>query len=396
MAWRNIRLNTNWPGAVQCDVSDFSLLSLTTWPSSWGSYISNEPASVLSDFKNGIFFGTSPNYVEGIIASSDSCTIRVYCSGWNNAYGYGNVFLDDSSVRWGYIACVDDDTQKGFFCMLLKRLNTGNTSNWAGTVPPYPNTTKDNTNVRSKMYTLLTGNEYSPKKSGGAGSGYIGNSLVSNKKMVGYNVPTSDAINTKTESVQVYSAAPLSNMPKMGDGFARIKLIRESLEVNFWDIVLKSDLSAAVNCGSAPSTAQWNSDDILFYGETQKTKPTVTDGVFYHVGSTDYTRSCVSFPLKQEYIILGGSSKVNFIAKAQDAYHNQWIHAAVLLEKVYGKFLSEYAYTVSEYPEASAVDAFGLYESAKNLSSPQTVRRITVRFDYGTWEMFDIKVIILG
>lgn len=258
-------------------------------------------------------------------------------------------------------------------------------------------TIKDGTYVGSTdLYNWIVNNPYVSAKSGGAGSGYIGNSLVSNKKMIGYNVPTSDAINTKTESVQVYSAAPLANMPKMGDGFARIKLIRESLEVNFWDIVLKSDLSAAVNCGSAPSTAQWNSDDILFYGESQKTKPTVTDGVFYHVGSTDYTRSCVSFPLKQEYIILGGSSKVNFIAKAQDAYHNQWIQAGVLLEQVYGKFLTEYAYKVSEYPEAVAVDAFGLYESAKNLNSPQTARRITVRFDYGTWEMFDIKVNILG
>lgn len=235
-------------------------------------------------------------------------------------------------------------------------------------------------------------------KSGGAGSGYIGNSLVSSKKMVGYNVPTSDAINTKTESVQVYSAAPLSNMPKMGDGFARIKLIRESLEVNFWDIVLNNNLNDAVNCGSAPSTAQLNSNDVLFYGQTQKTKPTLTDGVLYHAGSRDYTTSYISFPLKQEYTILGGSSKVNFIAKAQDAYHNQWIHAGVHLSTQYGNFLSEYAYNVSEsrYPEAVAVDAFGLYESTKNLSSPQTVRRINVCFDYGTWEMFNIKVIILG
>ena len=227
MAWRNIRLNTNWPGAVQCDVSDFSLLSLTTWPSNWGSYISNEPASVLSDFNNGTFFGASPNYVEGIINNTNSCIIRIHCSGWSSYYSYGNVFLVDSSVRWGYIACVDDDTQKGFFCMLNKTLNTGNISQWAGTFPPYPNSEKDNTNVRSKMYTLLTGNEYSQKKSGGAGSGYIGNSLVSNKKMIGYNVPTSDAESTKTESVQVYSAAPFSNKPKMGDGFVRIKFLRD-------------------------------------------------------------------------------------------------------------------------------------------------------------------------
>lgn len=64
--------------------------------------------------------------------------------------------------------------------------------------------------------------------SGGAGSGYIGNSLVSNKKMVGYNVPTSSAESTKTESVSQASATPTPNVPKIGNGFARVKFVRES------------------------------------------------------------------------------------------------------------------------------------------------------------------------
>lgn len=64
------------------------------------------------------------------------------------------------------------------------------------------------------------------KKSGGAGSGYIGNSLLSNKKMVGYNVPTSSAEGTKTESVNEVSASAVSGKPKSGNGFARIKFVR--------------------------------------------------------------------------------------------------------------------------------------------------------------------------
>ena len=63
--------------------------------------------------------------------------------------------------------------------------------------------------------------------SGGAGSGYIGNSLVSNKKMVGYNVPTSEAESTKTESVNEASESPVSGKPKIGNGYAKIKLVRE-------------------------------------------------------------------------------------------------------------------------------------------------------------------------
>lgn len=66
-----------------------------------------------------------------------------------------------------------------------------------------------------------------PPNGGGAGSGYIGNSLVSNKKMVGYNVPTSSAESTKTESVNEASADPVSGKPKSGNGFARIKFLRE-------------------------------------------------------------------------------------------------------------------------------------------------------------------------
>ena len=62
---------------------------------------------------------------------------------------------------------------------------------------------------------------------GGAGSGYIGNSLLSNKKMVGYNVPTSSAEGTKTESVNEVSASPVSGKPKSGNGFARIKFVRD-------------------------------------------------------------------------------------------------------------------------------------------------------------------------
>lgn len=64
--------------------------------------------------------------------------------------------------------------------------------------------------------------------SGGAGSGYIGNSLVSNKKMVGYNVPTSSAEGTKTESVNDVSASAVSGKPKSGNGFARIRFLRDS------------------------------------------------------------------------------------------------------------------------------------------------------------------------
>lgn len=84
------------------------------------------------------------------------------------------------------------------------------------------------TNISGGGSGLYGGYKGTSAKSGGAGSGYIGNSLLSNKKMVGYNVPTSSAEGTKTESVNDVSASAVSGKPKSGNGFARIKFLRDS------------------------------------------------------------------------------------------------------------------------------------------------------------------------
>lgn len=97
------------------------------------------------------------------------------------------------------------------------------------------------TNVSGGGSGLYGGYKGTSAKSGGAGSGYIGNSLVSNKKMVGYNVPTSSAEGTKTESVNEVSASAVSGKPKSGNGFARIKFLREVGHVLFKDIVKTTD-----------------------------------------------------------------------------------------------------------------------------------------------------------
>lgn len=84
------------------------------------------------------------------------------------------------------------------------------------------------TNVSGGGSGLYGGYKGTSSKSGGAGSGYIGNSLVSNKKMVGYNVPTSSVESTRTESVNDVSASAVSGKPKSGNGFAKIKFLRDS------------------------------------------------------------------------------------------------------------------------------------------------------------------------
>ncbi len=59
----------------------------------------------------------------------------------------------------------------------------------------------------------------------GGGSGYIGNSILKNKHMAGYNVSTSTEEGTKTISVTNSSNSPISDYAKEGNGYAKITLI---------------------------------------------------------------------------------------------------------------------------------------------------------------------------
>ena len=57
---------------------------------------------------------------------------------------------------------------------------------------------------------------------GGGGSGYIGNSSLTSKQMVGYNVTTNSNAATKTVSTTNVSGTPTPNYAKSGDGYAKI------------------------------------------------------------------------------------------------------------------------------------------------------------------------------
>ena len=66
------------------------------------------------------------------------------------------------------------------------------------------------------------GGGFSP---GGGGSGYIGNSLLTQKYMYCYNCTTSDKVDTKTYTTTNVSDTPISNYAKSGDGAAIINQI---------------------------------------------------------------------------------------------------------------------------------------------------------------------------
>lgn len=62
---------------------------------------------------------------------------------------------------------------------------------------------------------------------GGGGSGYIGNSLLTNKVMYCYNCTTSSDETTKTISTTCTNTVATENCAKKGNGFARITLLSE-------------------------------------------------------------------------------------------------------------------------------------------------------------------------
>ena len=63
------------------------------------------------------------------------------------------------------------------------------------------------------------------------GSGYIGNSRLTNKHMAGYGVAESDEENTKTKSVAVASDTAAEDTAKKGSGYARITFLAPIVDV---------------------------------------------------------------------------------------------------------------------------------------------------------------------
>lgn len=113
---------------------------------------------------------------------------------------------------------IDHETHRASACIVnYYRSSAGNNpwASWSGI--------ETGQSAQEQLYTIVMSN---PSFSAGAGSGYIGNPLLTgNKFMAGYNVPTSDVASTKTISVNDVSATPVSGKPKSGNGFARIKFL---------------------------------------------------------------------------------------------------------------------------------------------------------------------------
>lgn len=134
-------------------------------------------------------------------------------------YNQNQIINNNSGNRYveftGFAFGVDDDTELGTLWICV----TADGGEYGVTRLASPS---------HDLYLGILSAQPDPNKSGGAGSGYIGNSLLSNKKMVGYKVPESTDDSTKTESVNEASESPVSGKPKIGNGYARIRFVMDA------------------------------------------------------------------------------------------------------------------------------------------------------------------------
>ena len=82
---------------------------------------------------------------------------------------------------------------------------------------------------------------------GGGGSGYIGNSLLTDKYMYCYNCTTSTATATKTNTTTKVSSTPTANYAKSGDGAAKITA---TITTNVTSLVLTYNNNGGSGCYS--------------------------------------------------------------------------------------------------------------------------------------------------
>ena len=94
----------------------------------------------------------------------------------------------------------------------------------------------------------------------GGGSGYIGNSLLSNKVMYCYKCTASSSENTKTISTDNVSSTPISNHAKKGNGYVKIKQVVN--DSNYYTVKINTNDSSKIDSISKTTT---NNGKVTFY-----------------------------------------------------------------------------------------------------------------------------------
>lgn len=221
MAWKNIFIPniTTEISSENLESNDFVNLGNSYDIVSLNNLVTIGSESVIyskSDFKISIYTTTIP----GATYEPYHPTYKVY---YNNTLLASTEGFDCDIV--GLALGFDYSSKRAKLRTVQRRYST---------YPPTPSSTRFSIqatswsdSVQQSIYNALV-NVGLIVLSGGAGSGYIGNAMLLNKKMVGYNIPTSSEASTYTESVNEAFENPVANKPKIGNGFARIRFVKEA------------------------------------------------------------------------------------------------------------------------------------------------------------------------
>ena len=142
-----------------------------------------------------------------------------YCNTWNGGFGgHGGGYTGGTSYN-----NLSDSSTNGY--------GTGGTQTSGGLTLPqnqisavFGKSVEGSSTGGGGFY----GGGNSDSGGAGGGSGYIGNSLLTEKAMYCYNCQESKDISTKTISTTCTSATPTANCSKQGNGYARITLVNVS------------------------------------------------------------------------------------------------------------------------------------------------------------------------
>ncbi len=135
-------------------------------------------------------------------------------------YAYGNGGTQTSPG--GYTVCSVDGQNPGGYGDIVP---SAATFGYGGNYTQFGNSSNNNYYTYAGGGGGYYGGGSGFHAPGGGGSGYIGNSLLTNKAMYCYNCAESSDVSTKTISTTCHSTTPTENCAKEGNGYAKITYV---------------------------------------------------------------------------------------------------------------------------------------------------------------------------
>ena len=178
------------------------------------------------------------------------------------------------------------------------------------------------------------GGSYYISLSGGGGSGYIGNSLLTDKYMYCYNCTTSDEESTKTYTTTNVSDTPTSDYAKGGDGAIKITFMGADIKPPTGTMTTSKEYNI-INA-SIDATDNFGIDHYEYYLSTSSTCPTA--------GYTTSSSNTHSFVIKKTgtyYVcakVVDGNN--NTLSLKSDAIEITRIYSAAVRYNVNGGTIS--------------------------------------------------------